>query len=439
MSKALVASTTVTFEDPENAGRDIRLEQDTRRRTESKVYHTFPYRVTAQNVTHVRLYHGPRVTPSVSAITGSISYVSTDTAFGLTETLTLTPDSQTANVPSWATNLSYRVVGIALSPSGAMVGVSLSYDPERFTITSSAKVFAAVEITYDAPYKLYSYTFSGTCPVNPPKDFDDTGSVIEREPPPNFRDGVVFAIDFTKSVHATLTMSGPACSWGGVGGVRGTESGRVLPKLSMDIHPDYPPRLVSSADGVRVWCECTIRVFPAGSGATVLTTSGYATSTTVIETMQVRDILLYENRSSQSLSYTPVGSVALVAETLYPVDDRRRRFYEGRSVTPAGPGFVVTDVDISDDGMSYTNPRDRALGPAEVALVDIFRIPAASLAVITADYITSFDCFTFMFDWDGSEKRFKEAILLARTEDGRVARLEVSPPSTKARNRRFSA
>lgn len=436
MSRALNASTTVTFQDPTQEGKDIRLEQDTSRPVEPKTYHTAPYRVTATDKTYVRLYHGPNVSPRVSAITGNLTEVGTDVQRGVVETVTITPDNPTASIPSWATSVTFRVVGRSFSPSGASVTPTLSYDSERKTIISATPAYAAIEVTFDAPYRLFLYTFTGSCPLSRPRDFDDRGNAVA-ERPKNFTDGVVFAIDFTKRAHATLTMQGPECSWGG-GGVSGTEAEKSLPRLAMDIHPDYPPRMVASGSGERAWCECTVRVFPAGSGASVYTTTGAASTSTSSETLEVKDVLMFDNRATQSLSYTPSGSVNLRTLSLYPIRDRYRRYSEGRSISPVGPGESVTDVDYNDDGVSYSNPRPRILGPDEVALIDVFRIPSPSLAVVEAEYMTSYDCFTFTFDWDGMEGKWKEAILLAKTADGRVARLEVSPPTTKSRNRKFA-
>lgn len=436
MSKALNASTTVTFQDPDEEGKDIRLEQDTTRPVESRTYHTSPFRVTAQDKTFVRLYHGPNVNPRVSAITGNLTEVGSDTQRGVIETVTITPDNPVASVPSWAINVTFRVIGRSFGIDGGSVRPSLSYDSTRRAIISNTPAYAAIEVKFDAPYRLFQYTFTGSCPVNPPRDFDDAGNAVS-ETPNHFTDGVVFAIDFTKNAHATLVMQGPECSWGG-GGVSGTEAERSLPRLTMDIHPDYPPRMVASADGGRAWCECTVRVFPAGVGASVYTTSGTASSSTVTETLEVKDVLMFDGRATQSLSYTPVGSVSLRTLNLYPIRDRYRRYSEGRSIAPVGPGELVTDVDYNDDGISYSNPRPRNLGPDEVALIDVFRIPSPSLAVVEAEYMTSYDCFTFAFDWDSADSGWKESILLAKTADGRVARLEVSPPTTKSRNRKFA-
>jgi hypothetical protein len=436
MSQALNASTTVTFQDPNADGREIRLEQDTTRPVEPKTYHTNPYRVTAQDKTFVRLYHGPNVNPVVTAITGNITEVGTDIQRGVVETVTITPDNLTASVPPWATNVTIRVLGRSFSPTGVSTSPAAIYDSARKMVIASNPVYAAIEVKFDAPYRLFQYTFTGACPIDRPRDFDETGNAIHGTTK-HFTDGVVFAIDFTKSAHATLTMQGPDCSWGG-GGVSGTEAEKSLPRLAMDIHPDYPPRMVATSEGGRAWCECTVRVFPAGVGASVYTTTGTASSSTSRENLEVKDVLLFDNRATQSLSYTPSGSVDLRTLSLYPIRDRYRRYSEGRSIAPVGPGESVTDVDYNDDGVSYSNPRPRTLGPDEVALIDVFRIPSPSLAVVEAEYMTSYDCFTFTFDWDGTEGKWKEAILLAKTEDGRVARLEISPPTTKARNRRFA-
>jgi len=437
MTRVLQANTTVTFRDPEDEGKTIRLERDTERPVESKTYYTAPYRVSAQDKTHVRLYHGPNVDPQVFAVTGSMTEIGTGVEKGVIETVTITPDSPTASIPPWATNVTVRIVGRSFTATGASARPTLAYDSVRKTVTAGSSVYAAIEVKFDAPYRLFLYTFTGTCPLNPPKDFDNEGNEIT-DRPKTFSDGVVFAIDFNKNANATLVMDGPECSWGGAGGVTGTESDRVLPRLSMDIHPDYPVRLVSSVDGNSVWCECTVRVFPASAGAEVFTTSGSASATTKKETMPVKDILSFDGRSSQSLSYTPVGAVALATLNLYPIRDRYRRYSEGRAINPTGPGSEVIDVDLSDTGLGYSNPRPRQLGPDEVALVDLYGVPSPSLAVVEAEYTTSYDCFVFSFEWDGVKGAWKEAILLAKTPDGRVARLEVSPPSTKSRNRKFA-
>lgn len=435
MSQALNASTTVTFQDPNAEGKEIRLEQDTTRPIAPRTYHTNPYRVTAQDKTFVRLYHGPNVNPVVMAMTGSLSEVGSDVQRGVIETVTITPDSLSASVPPWATNVTIRVIGRSFSPTGGSLSPSIVYDSVRKMIVAGVPAYAAVEVKYDAPYRLFQYTFTGACPIDRPRDFDSTGNAVS-ERPKHFTDGVVFAIDFIKGSHATLTMQGPECSWAG-GGVSGTEVERSLPRLAMDIHPDYPPRMVSNSEGSRAWCECTVRVFPARAGASIYTTTGTASSSLATETLEVKDVLMFDGRATQSLSYTPVGSVTLNTLSLYPIRDRYRRYSEGRSITPVGPGEEVTDVDYNDDGISYSNPRPRSLGPDEVALIDVFKIPSPSLAVVEAEYMTSFECFTFTFDWDSYENKWKEAILLAKTPDGRVARLELAPPTMKSRNRKF--
>ena len=440
MATTLNASTSVTFADLSDVRSGIKLVEDSDRPVADTVFHPPPFFVSAKASTYVRLYHGSSVDPKVQALTGSLVASGASKDVDDTELLVFTPDATTVAVQPWATNIRVMVRGAAFTAAGLPITVDATYNPVSHAVSVSKPAFAIVEVTYDAPYKLYLYKFSGSCPIAEPQKYDASGNEIIGPVVKHFTDGVIVAYDPGKSVHATLQLQQPECKWKSSGArVQGTEAKKTLPRLYMDVHPDYPPRLVASNNGEQIWCECTLRIFPANAATVLYSTSGSASLTSSVEKLDVEDVLFFDNASSATLTRTPASSVALTKQQLFVVDTLNNSF-DGLgldSVELVAPNNTVIDVEYTGRG-TYINPTARKLGPDEVCAVDRFKTPTEVLAVVTASYAATYSCAVFTFEEASTSAGWKPATVVARAIDGRVAKVEVSPPSLKSRTRKFA-
>lgn len=418
---------TINFSEPNYS---LRWEEDRDRVVIPTVQHGPRYTVVSTNSRFVRLFVGQGVDPIVRAVTGSLKYEGTYTQKDVVEVLMITPESPSVNIPEWATNVRLAPLGSPLSKDGSPAsGVRFSYAADKFAVVASAAVYGAVEVKYDAPYRLYLYDFVGACPLSPPAQNDEQGNAIDPVSPNYFTPGLIYAIDFTKQVSAHANLSPPTCEWNGNNfNSRDTAQARKIPTLTLEIDPEYPPKLVGTSDNLA--CEAAIRCYPAGAAVQQMATTGVLTKEQGVNTMEVVDSLVFMNSITETLKYIPLGSVEINTLRVFEAAAGFRGF--------VGPNDDVIDVDWSEDGLSYSNPRPRLTEATEVVAVGLFRHPMKVLATAEARYVTSFDRFRFRFEWDSNKREFKQAMVIAIDEEGRVGTISVNPPSMKSRNKRLT-
>jgi len=430
MSSIVKASTVLNFSESNDG--QIRLEEESR--NNSKVPPTVKtesgYSVSCQNVTQVRMYKSPGLTVSVAVGTGTIVHIGNTVETGVQELVTLTLDNQSHELPPWAINIQYALIGSVITPTGP--AAKISFNSATRTLSADRPCFAIYRVTYDAPYALYRYTFSGACPVRPPPQFDLQGNAIDPltlSAVRYFDEGLIYAVDSTYTVSTVLTLDPPECEWGVVG-VRFNDSAveEKLPDMVLEIDPEYPIRFIRAGDNIQL--AGSVRVYPRGVIESVEATYGHTAYGGSDAYMAVEEALVFNNTAVQALKSPPVGDLNTTIRRIHGQSD-----WVAQLNTIATPGQTITDVTWSEDGQSYSNPRARMLNPTEICCVDSFRHPVKILGYVNARYHTSFERIDYYFEWDAENSQFHQAVLIVKGTEGRGASITMSPLSMKSRTR----
>lgn len=436
MSKALTASTTIGFS-TDSSGLRLVEDKDRDAEPESRTNRDGLI-VSCNNKTFVRLY--PPATPTTRVIpaTGRLVGLGNLIENDVEAVITFSPDSSVSQLPRGVSNVRIEMVGTAFHKDGTIVRPSVAYDAVREAITIRPACYCVVKVTHDAAYSLYEYTFSGSCPDNPPPAFDSAGNAlpVEAANPKYFADGLISAIDPAYEAYATLTLEAPECSWSSVSvSWLDSDKDRVVPTLALEIDPDYPPRIVSLPGSSIPEAEAGVRAYPAGAAVTTYTTAGSMTKHPSGPRVQaVMEVVQFQNSAAASLKYQPAGTIAhTIIGTL--------RALGGSSVglTVVGPGSRVIDVTYLPNGNGrYTNPRPRTLGPNEVAVVDMFGHPVPVSGLVSVSYSTTYDWFIYVFERAEDEVGgviFNTGFAVALDATDRATHLQLSPPSTKDKSK----
>lgn len=430
--KPLITSTTVTFSQPRE---EIRLEEDRERAVEPTRYGDLSRYSVATDKRYVRMYHKRELSPIVTAITGVLAEAGKATHLNTTELVATTPESPAASVPGWAINVRLTPVGKAIDADGNITQVTWFYDPVRLSVIPSKAVYGVVRITYDAPYTLFLYTFSGACPAVPPSQFDAEGNAIAQDTSDSFSAGLLYAIDYDKEVSAYLNMTPPECRWPTGGQDRDTrvEGAKQIPVMQLEQDPEYPPAF--SRRGKELICETVVRAFPAGYARDVYATEGWLYSHEHKGGMDVEEMLIFTMESSKSLKYLPDGDVHLRVIRVFEAPfGFSSSFNADRGFI--GPGGTVVDVEEGESSdEEASNPRPRTVGEMEVVAVGAFRRPVKVIAVVRASYVARYDSYVYRFDYDDRVKEFKSGTIIAVDSQDRTATLRLSGPSMKSRSR----
>jgi hypothetical protein len=138
---------------------------------------------------------------------------------------------------------------------------------------------------------------------------------------------------------------------------------------------------------------------------------------------EITDVLIFNNTPTASLSRVPAGGVSLSVASAYS------------SVgAVVGPGSTITDVTWTGT-YSYTNPKNRKVGATEVVVTDSFGKAVKTQAVVYASYVTEFSRNGYGFEYDYDNERFMPGYLFARTNDGRSASMQMTPPTNGTTSR----
>lgn len=441
MARALNANTQVTFGDAAGGSAAIRLVKDTQRKRPATTRVEGGYSVSCENSTYVRLYKSESIGDvRVLAITGAITSAGSGVDVDSEELITFTPDNPVASLPAWATGISVSLVGRAIDAAGAAAGnISFSIDAARRTVTTSVPCYCVARATFNAPYSLYIYTFAGACPIKPPPTIDELGNAIDplkQNTTAFFSEGMVYAIDGTGKHFTTLQMSPPECKWSQIAiDFKDTATEQKLPKLVLEIDPEYPARLVSYEYGgeSRVDCSVTVRVYPKGSIGSVAVSSGsWRRGSTYLDSTDVSEAILFNNEAIATLKYVPAGDVEVRILKVVNMDGSEE---DGRFVNIRKPGDRIVDVTYNADGTTYSNPRPRVLNATEICVADLFNHPRKIVAFATAEYSVDFDRIDFDFDWDSGLQEFKAATLLVISGGQVAGSIQLSPVSMQSRTR----
>lgn len=428
MSKLLTAGAQISFGGSESG---MRLEEDSDRSTSPETRDLGNGNsVSCQIVKYLRLYPPASSTTVVVAGTGSVSYMGNATSLDDVEIVTFSPDSPSKAFSRGVKNVRIEQVGAAFLKDGKSTAVKVVYDPVENKLRVNPPSYCAVKVMFDSEYSLYTYRFAGACPDIPDTQVDSLGNPLDPlsvKITKYFQDGLVSALDPVSEAFASIHLDSPKCEYSSVSmSFNDSDRDKVVPTLKMEIDSDYPARIV--AGGSDLTAECSVRVYPAGIGATAFATSGVLTKNSVGGNRQIAEVKTFSNSAVASLNYPPAGSVALeIVGTLQTISG-------GSASSVRGPGETVTDVTyIPNGGGRYTNPRTRRLGPNEIAVTDMFGHPIPCHGSVVAKYTSMYDVYIFTFDKsvENGATEFEPAFAVVTDSQGRATSVRLEPPSTK--------
>lgn len=316
-------------------------------------------------------------------------------------------------------------IGTYLDKQGKDVAVSFTYDPVRNVVKADKECFGVVEVSYDAPYASYLYTFAGTpCKLTyvPSKGMVASGGWLK---------GTVIAIDFNPKLDsAYITLNPPDCS-DLDRSVYGIQPGAEEPKLKIEVLKNHPPRLTGvDSTGKMVEASCRIRVVP-DIGATIKSSTGTLTPTASgTEYEDVIDAVTFSGGDSVNLTYQPNGG----AVSIQPIGTFFNKYGSAVGIDFGLPGDTVTEVDWLSES-TYTNPRPRIVRPDEIVAVDSGRKVIEVFGAIEASYSISYRSYKLIFDFVDSSKPvegWKNSHVVAFFQDY-TAHLLVNPPTFRER------
>lgn len=103
----------------------------------------------------------------VSSTSGSIGFPS-ERFESIFEILTFNNSDEAQLTHGNVDNLTLTKIGNFRDKDGFLLSSSIVYDADSSTVRLTQKVFGNVKATYDAPFRRYSFIFSGDCPASRP-------------------------------------------------------------------------------------------------------------------------------------------------------------------------------------------------------------------------------------------------------------------------------
>ena len=334
-------STTLTFEfdSSSDLSGSLAWEIDTERES------------PAINQQYLRLY--PDVDCKYFASVGILRYIGKSSS-DVEESLTLlnSTEVQLTKVPDGSVSL--EVLGSLYGSDGGYTSARLTYDEASNSIKASAPCYGVLKVKYKAKYRLFMYTFHGP------------GCAVNSEEP--YTPGIVVAFRTDQGAVADLELTPPYCGnfWGGRLGSNLAE----VSKISVEIHKDYPPRLMSVTNRLYLYvpgvplaveASCRVRVTPGdglehiGCAPGTLTLVADDSGLPTYEEEIVEETVTFSNAISINLSYQPESVISYQA-----LSD----FYDAHGnrvdVDFLSKGDTVTEADWVTS-RSYTNAITRSV------------------------------------------------------------------------------
>lgn len=394
----------------------------------------------------LRLY--PDIDCKTFSTSGTLSRLGSDSAHS-EETLVFIDSMEVALSKKPTGTISIESLGSFYDADGSAVYVTFSYDPLTNSVIASTPGFGVVKVSYTYRFKAYLYTHTG--PGCGGTDFTVgslggstsggftsggftgggftsdgfTGSPVLKP----YDDGQIVAIDLSTGMYAELFLEGPECSDTSV--IDRTNEAR-LPSIVLDIHPDYPPRLIAIGDDdtADLVAGCKLYVTPGDSSFTI-----HAYPGELISDMQdaeplivrsIKDVVTFNNSGSVNLSYQADSNVQVTALSL---------FYDqyGDQVSPnfAKPGDRVQDVEWLSR-TSYQNPIPRYVNANEIVVTNSTGKVINATGAIEASYTVKSKRFKLIFEQEisdsGTLAGWKESYVVTY-DDNEVGQRRIDPPT----------
>lgn len=337
-------------------------------------------------------------------------------------------------------NVVAELIGRFINEDGVPVNPTLSFDAARRTITSSIKGYGTLKVRYDAPYDLFLARFNqaggGPRLINPYRSLimirDGVGffggvGTPDDDDDPTITGYFPMTVIGTKESGETHTMSPsatPDTDGNAIAGMAATDS--KIPRLRIEIDPDYPPRLDGRDGGAGVVsASCYLRVYPNRGGARVVATAGSVASPGDPRSVYVRDAVSFSGSASASLQYQPAGGidVEILSDDFFDIWGQR---FTPRLKLPGDTFRAVTWVSPT----TFGSPITRTVGPDEVIACDASGNSRPCYGVAELRYSATFRQHRYTFEYNADSKRFRTAYVAA-IDGEQVAATQVNPPAMR--------
>lgn len=370
---------------------------------------------TEIGITYIKAY--PKKPSQFFTTSGSFNVMG-DKEEQATTALAFTSTTRQALPIYGAKNVKIKQQGNAYDSSGKVVSVTYSYDPLSGEVVASKEVYAVVFVEYTATYTLIKFKFAGEgCPIEP--IFKTSGSI---DLDGYYEAALIVGAEPELDAQATLQLRPPQCSADRDLAVLINVNDRQLPKLVIEVHDGEGQRLDDSAKTVSA--GGLLRLYPAGSGATVEASAGTISKSLLNRDLSITEYITFNGNASASLKYPPTNKAGLLNETL------EMQTASGNPITvklaTAGDEIIMASF---DDNGAYQIVGTRLVEADEIVPVNSFNIAIPAWGVAKVGYTTSYEIIRYKPVSVYSDARvFDDATIIAQTPDKRSATFKVDPP-----------
>lgn len=366
-------------------------------------------------ITHIKAY--PAKPPQFFVTSGSYRILGQKEEKASTA-VAFTKNTRQALPIYGAKNVKLIQQGNAYNSAGLVTQVTFSYDALSGEVVASKEVYAVVFVEYTAPYTLIEFKFSGKgCPIEPM--FKESQSI---DLDGYYDAAMVVGIDPELDAQATLQLRPPQCSADKDLAVLINVNDRQLPKLVIEPHDGEGQRLDDAAKDVS--SGGLLRLYPAGSSATVEASAGTISRTQFERTLSITEYVTFNGNASATLKYPPINKAGMLDTSI------EMQTAAGNPITVklATAGEEVILASFEDNG-AYQIVGRRLVEADEVVPVNTFGIAVPAWGVAKVGYTTSYEIIRYTPKSAYSDARvFDDATIVAQTTDKRSATFKVDPP-----------
>lgn len=379
------ASVTVAFDEGSGSGTTYSWETDSTKAEDPTEYSFGDTGVTAQAIKSVWLRLSPSIgAPIVKVTSGSIGFktIGTDRKRVF---LSFTGDESQPLGEELASAVVITRVGSAFNLAGVAEAISFTFDALTATVKASKPCYAVVEAVFTYSYRLYRYTFSGSCPYKEQVPVESSGlgsvSTTETEEPP-FNTAVVWALDSATGRTGSMSLSGPSCSYQYPGSGGGANASGVEGNMPTVEFETIWSGLVS--DGRNISAVTDFNVWPGEASVNVgsgFVHEGLSSSANLEESVNF-------NGLSSQLSRYPSG-MATGSITWAEAAELSDGVYGPVPSGVACPGDRVV-IGTWSSRNTYRVTGSKTVGPQEVVLTNGGGVTVPGKALATVSYSATY-------------------------------------------------